>query len=191
MCPDKKCRANANKTSPSIQYALSHFYIAAAPPIGLTCKIDILNLATMNSLNRYADTVFCLMRLIVGLLFACHGGQKLLGFPPGGHGAGQGIMLVGAWIELVGGFMIAFGLLTRVAALICSGEMAVAYCMMHIGGAPEPMAKFFPILNHGEPAVIYCWVFLFIFFYGAGRLSIDALIARSRAGATTTTVGAA
>src|SRR4051812_38774414 len=88
----------------------------------------------MNALSRYADTVYCIMRLVIGLLFACHGGQKILGFPPGGHGAGEGIMLVGAWIELAGGFLIAFGLLTRIAALLASGEMAVAYFMIHAAG---------------------------------------------------------
>lgn len=131
----------------------------------------------MNSLSRYADTVYCIMRLIIGLLFACHGGQKILGFPPGGHAGEplQGMMLVGAWIELVAGFLIAFGLLTRIAAFLASGEMAVAYFMFHAGGG-----GFFPIQNHGEPAVIYCFVFLFIFFYGAGALSIDAMIARGR-----------
>ena len=132
----------------------------------------------MNSLGRYADTVYCIMRLIVGLLFACHGGQKLLGFPPGGHGAGEGIMLLGAWIELVAGFLIAFGLATRVAAFLASGMMAVAYFMAHASG------HFFPIVNKGELAVVYCFVFLFIFFYGPGRLSIDALIGRRSAGAT-------
>ncbi|MFL6518713.1 MAG: DoxX family protein [Chthoniobacterales bacterium] len=126
----------------------------------------------MNSLSRFAGPVYCLLRLIVGLLFACHGGQKLLGFPPGGHGAGEGIMYVGAIIELVGGFMVALGLLTRIAAFISSGEMAVAYFMMHAKGG------FFPIINHGEAAVLYCFVFLFIFFYGPGRWSIDALIWR-------------
>lgn len=133
----------------------------------------------MNSLGRYADTVYCIMRLIVGLLFACHGGQKLLGFPPGGHGAGEGIMLLGGWIELVGGFLIAFGLLTRVAALLASGMMAAAYFMVHAKGG------FFPIVNKGELAVLYCFVFLFIFFYGPGRWSIDALIARGKQAATT------
>ncbi len=129
----------------------------------------------MNLLNRYADTVYCLMRLIIGLLFACHGGQKILGFPPGGHGAPNDMMgLVGAWIELAGGFLVAFGLFTRIAAFISSGEMAVAYFMAHASGGA------FPIQNHGEPAVIYCWVFLFIFFYGAGRLSIDSLICRGK-----------
>lgn len=131
----------------------------------------------MNSLGRYADTVYCIMRLIVGLLFACHGGQKLLGFPPGGHGAGEGIMVIGAWIELVGGFMIALGLLTRVAAFLASGMMAAAYFMVHAKGG------FFPIVNKGELAVVYCFVFLFIFFYGSGRLSIDALIARGKGAA--------
>jgi putative oxidoreductase len=143
----------------------------------LTGKIDIVSLTAMNSLSRYADTVFCLMRLIVGLLFACHGGQKILGFPPSAHPGGplDALGLVGAWIELAGGFLIAFGLFTRIAAFISSGEMAVAYFMVHASGG------FFPIQNHGESAVIYCWVFLFIFFHGAGRWSLDALLFRKSA----------
>jgi len=132
----------------------------------------------MNSLKRFADPVYCIMRLIVGLLFACHGGQKLLGFPPGGHGAGEGIMYLGAWIELAGGFLIAFGLITRIAALISSGEMAVAYFMVHAKGG------LYPIVNHGEAAVFYCFVFLFIFFYGPGCISLDALLFKSRGTAT-------
>ena len=133
----------------------------------------------MNALNKYADTVYCIMRLIVGLMFACHGGQKILGFPPGGHGRPEDMMgMVGAWIELAGGFLIAFGLLTRVAAFIASGYMAVAYFIVHV------KMGFFPIVNHGESAVFYCWVFLFIFFYGPGRWSIDGLWCKSRATAT-------
>lgn len=139
----------------------------------------------MNSLNRFVGPVYCILRLIVGLMFACHGGQKLLGFPPGGHGTPQGLMLLGAWIELVCGFLIAFGLLTRVAAFIAAGEMAVGYFMMHVGGAPNPQAQFFPILNHGESAVLYCWIFLFIFFYGPGIWSLDMLIARNKPKAAT------
>ncbi|MGI9115343.1 MAG: DoxX family protein [Chthoniobacterales bacterium] len=145
----------------------------------------------MNALSRYADPVYCIMRLIVGLLFACHGGQKILGFPPGGHGPPADAMgILGAWIELAGGFLIAFGLLTRIAALIASGEMAYAYFFMHASGKvaammhkplTTPAQHFFPILNGGESALIYCWVFLFIFFYGPGRWSIDALFDRSRA----------
>ncbi|MBV9010183.1 MAG: DoxX family protein [Verrucomicrobia bacterium] len=128
----------------------------------------------MNALNRYADPVYCIMRFIIGLLYASHGGQKILHFPPGGHGAAEGLMLVGGWIELVCGFLIAFGLITRIAAFIASGEMAVAYFMVHAHGS------FFPIQNKGELAVALCWIFLFIVFYGPGLWSIDALMARNR-----------
>jgi len=125
----------------------------------------------MNSLDRYRDTVYCIMRLIVGLLFACHGGQKILGFPPGGHGGPEDMLgILGAWIELAGGLMVALGFLTRIAAFVSSGEMAVAYFMVHAKGG------FFPIVNHGEAAVFYCFAFLFILFYGAGHLSLDAML---------------
>ena len=144
----------------------------------------------MNSLNRFADPVYCIMRLIVGLMFACHGGQKILGFPGGGHGAAHGLMLVGGIIELVCGLMIAFGILTRLAALISSGEMAVAYFTVHaagkaLGHPPAPAEQFFPILNKGELAVVLCWLFLFMFFYGPGRWSIDALIGKRKPTAVT------
>jgi putative oxidoreductase len=144
----------------------------------------------MNGLNRFADHVYCIFRLIIGLLFACHGGQKILGFPPGGHGAGEGIFLIGAWIELVGGFLIAFGLLTRLAAFISAGEMAVAYFMVHAAGkaldhAPSSVEQFFPLLNKGEPAVLYCWCFLFFLFYGPGQWSIDALMTKRKTAGTT------
>jgi putative oxidoreductase len=125
----------------------------------------------MNSLNRFADPVYCITRLIVGLLFACHGSQKLVGFPPGGHGAPTDALgLLGAWLELVCGLLVAVGLLTRLAAFIASGEMAVAYFMVHAS------QHLFPIVNRGESAVFYCWFFFFAIFYGPGRWSIDALI---------------
>ena len=144
----------------------------------------------MNSLNRLADPVYCIMRFIVGLMFACHGGQKILGFP-GGHGGAQGLMLFGGIIELLGGLLIAVGLLTRLAAFVSSGEMAVAYFMVHaagkaVGHPPTPVEQFFPILNKGELAVVLCWLFLFMVFYGGGRWSIDALIA-GRKGTSGTT----
>jgi putative oxidoreductase len=102
-------------------------------------------------------------------------------------------MLVGGIVELVGGFMIALGLLTRLAAFISAGEMAAAYFMVHaagkaIGHQPTPTEQFFPILNKGELAVVLCWVFLFMVFYGPGRWSIDALIkGRSRSPAAVST----
>jgi putative oxidoreductase len=135
----------------------------------------------MNSLSRFADPVFCITRLIVGLLFASHGGQKILGFPPGGHGMPPGAMgSLGASIELACGLLIAFGFLTRIAAFIASGEMAVAYFMVHASGG------FFPIVNHGESAVFYCWFFFFTIFYGAGMWSVDSMLFKGGATAPAT-----
>lgn len=136
----------------------------------------------MNSLSRFADPAYCIMRLIVGLLFACHGGQKILGFPPAAKVMQLDTLgMIGGYIELIGGFLIAFGLLTRFAAVISSGMMAVAYFMAHASGG------FFPIVNRGELAVVYCFVFFFIFFYGPGRWSVDAMMGRGTP-ATTSTV---
>ena len=133
----------------------------------------------MNVLNRFADPVYCITRLIIGLMYAEHGAQKILGFPPGGHGMPPGTLgPISAWIELICGLLIAFGLLTRLAGFIASGEMAVAYFMVHAPG------NFFPIVNQGERAVFYCWFFFFAIFYGAGRWSIDALIGRRGSSST-------
>ncbi len=133
----------------------------------------------MNSLNRFADPVYCIVRLIIGLVYACHGGQKLMGFPGGGHGM-DGLAFVAGFIELIGGFLIAFGFLTRIAAFLASGEMAVAYFMFYVGVVPSLEEKFFPIMNGGELALVYCFVFFFIIFYGSGRWSIDALWGKGR-----------
>jgi len=137
----------------------------------------------MNNLNRFADPVYCLMRFVVGLLLAQHGGQLVLGMFGGMPGSDSLQTQLGGWIMLVGGFMIAFGLLTRLAAFICSGTFAYAYFTIHVAGATTAMAKFFPISsagkefsNHGELAVFYCWVFFFMVFYGSGRWSLDALL---------------
>jgi len=113
-------------------------------------------------------------------MFACHGGQKILGFPPGGRGAPTIGSLAG-WIELACELLIAFGLLTRIAAFFASGEMAVAYFMVSftgkaIGHAPDAMERILPILNKGELPVLFCFVFFFIIFYGPGHWSIDRLL---------------
>jgi putative oxidoreductase len=78
--------------------------------------------------------------------------------------------MIGGYIELICGFLIALGLFTSLAAFVASGMMAVAYFMVHAKGG------FFPIINRGEAAVLFCFVFLFIMFYGGGRFSLDALI---------------
>ena len=129
----------------------------------------------MNSLKRFSDPVYCLMRMIVGLLFACHGGQKILGFPPVAKAMQLDTLgMVGGYIELICGFLIALGLFTSLAAFLACGMMAVAYFMVHFKGG------FFPIINRGEAAVLYCFIFLFIVFYGGGRFSLDAMIFKRR-----------
>lgn len=139
----------------------------------------------MTFLNRFADPVYCIVRLIVGLVYACHGGQKLFGFPGGGHGV-DGLAFVAGIVELIAGLLIAFGLFTRIAAFFASGEMAVAYFTFYVGPVPTLEAKFFPIMNGGELALLNCWVFFFIVFYGPGRWSIDALWRQERSSAATT-----
>jgi putative oxidoreductase len=136
----------------------------------------------MSSLNRFADPVYCIVRLVIGLNYACHGGQKLLGYPGGGHGV-EGIAFVAGIVELACGLLIGFGLFTRIAAFLASGEMAVAYFMFYVGMVPTLEAKFFPIMNGGELALVNCWIFFFMIFYGSGRWSIDALWSKERSNA--------
>jgi putative oxidoreductase len=139
----------------------------------------------MNWLNRYADPVYCIVRIMIGLLFACHGTTKIFGFPPSPYGpAHNPLGLTAGWIEMVGGLLIAFGFLTRLAAFICSGEMAVAYFMTSVAGrssdhAPTIMERLLPIMNGGEFAVVLCFVFFFMVFYGPSRWSIDFLLRNS------------
>ena len=134
-------------------------------------------------IGRFSPQVFAIFRIVIGLLFACHGSQKLFGWPPSQHGGGGSLpplMLVGGWIEFLGGLMIAVGLLTGWAAFICSGEMAVAYFMVHAKHGP------IPIVNQGELAAVYSWVFLYIAAHGAGIWSVDSVIRRRRPVVVTT-----
>src|SRR5437016_4291365 len=134
-------------------------------------------------IGRFSPQVFAVFRIVVGLLFACHGSQKLLGWPPQDGGGGGGslppLIVTSGLIELVGGLMVAVGLLTGWAAFIASGEMAVAYFMAHAPKGP------IPLLNHGEPAVVYCFAFLYIAAHGAGVWSIDSMIRRRKPVVTT------
>ena len=133
----------------------------------------------MNSLNRFADPFYCIMRLVVGLMFACHGLDKIFGtFSPKAE-ALPPLMAFGGWVEIVCGFLVAFGLVTRLAALVASGEMAVAFFMVH---APRGLI---PYVNKGELAVVYCFVFFYIFLRGSGSFSIDAMMGRGKAATAT------
>ena len=124
-------------------------------------------------LGRYADVTYALLRFISGAMFTMHGTQKIFGFL-GPKMTDQPLMLVGGLIELVAGIMIAIGLQAGWAAFIASGEMAVAYFMVHAGGG------FWPFVNKGELAVLYCFVFLYIASRGSGRYSVDAALRKPR-----------
>jgi putative oxidoreductase len=131
-------------------------------------------------LGRHASTIYALLRIVSGLLFACHGAQKLFGVL-GGAGGQPGatveifsLMGLGGIIELFGGLMIALGLLTSVAAFIASGMMAVAYFMVH---APR---GFWPVQNGGELAIVYCFLFLYFAAHGSGPWGIGGLMGGSR-----------
>jgi len=118
-------------------------------------------------LGRYTDVTYALMRLIVGALFACHGAQKLFGAFGGQVMTGVPKMLAAGIIEFGGGLLIAIGLQAGFAAFVASGQMACAYFMAHASGG------FWPIVNKGELAVLYCFVFLYIASRGSGAYSVD------------------
>jgi putative oxidoreductase len=124
-------------------------------------------------LGRYAPYLFALMRIVVGFLFACHGAQKLFGVlggfgQPGATAPLFSMMGLAGIIEFFGGLLIMMGWLAGYAAFIGSGEMAAAYFMGHYPRG------FWPILNNGEPAVLFCFILLYIASKGAGTWSIDS-----------------
>jgi putative oxidoreductase len=126
-------------------------------------------------LGRFAPEGYALARIIAGLLFACHGAQKLFGVLGGQAMPLTSQMGLAGLIEFVGGLMIAAGFLTTYAAFIASGEMAFAYFQAH---APKDV---WPIRNGGEPAVLYCFFFLYAAARGSGVWSVDRLLARAAA----------
>ena len=120
-------------------------------------------------LGRYAEAIYAVMRIVVGGLFACHGAQKLFGAFGGQSMLGNPMMTFAGLVELGGGLLVALGLFAGWAAFLASGQMAVGYFMAH---APN---GFWPIVNKGELAVVYCFVFLYIAAKGAGKFSLDAM----------------
>jgi putative oxidoreductase len=125
-------------------------------------------------LGKQSEWIYALMRVVVGLLFACHGAQKLFGVLGGEQKLSDPLPLAAGIIEFLGGLMVAMGLHAAYAAFIASGTMAVAYFKVH---APR---GFWPIENRGELAVVYCFVFLYIAARGSGILSLDALMGKKR-----------
>jgi len=118
-------------------------------------------------LSKYESQIYAILRIITGFLFMWHGLQKVLGYPPIGVHLPMHILIFGGGVELLGGFLIMIGLWTRWAAFIASGEMAYAYWSVHGTHA------LLPLVNMGELAILYCFLFLFIAAKGSGMLSID------------------
>lgn len=127
-------------------------------------------------LTSWSPRILSVLRIIVGFLFLWHGTQKLFGFPPSQSGGGS--LSTTAWIggilELGGGILIMVGLFTRWTAFILSGLMAVAYFGWHASNG------FLPLVNRGELAVIYCFVFFYFWFAGGGPWSLDSLFKKSQ-----------
>ena len=122
---------------------------------------------------RYAPYVLSIVRIVVALLFFEHGLAKIFGFPQGpALPFDFSLHWFSGVIEFAGGALLTIGLFSRFAAFIVSGEMAFAYFMSH---APH---SFFPLLNRGDGAVLYCFIFLYLAFAGPGPWSVDALIRR-------------
>jgi len=125
----------------------------------------------MKWLTGYADHAYALLRIMTGSMFAFHGMQKILGIlstfqpPPGTQ------LWFGGFIELVGGLAVLLGYRTRLAAFLCSGMMAVAYFQFHWKLQFGP--KFFPAINEGELAALYCFVFLYLASRGGVKWCLD------------------
>jgi putative oxidoreductase len=119
---------------------------------------------------EWSPRMLSILRIVVGLLFLQHGLSKYFGFPAPSPASFQvfGFLGLAGAIEIVASVLVTIGLFTRAAAFIASGEMAVAYFMVHF---PK---SFFPLVNGGDAAVLYCFVFLFLAVAGGGIWSIDA-----------------
>src|ERR1700684_1940598 len=128
-------------------------------------------MSSLDRVSKYAPEVLSIIRIVVGLLFLEHGTSKLFDFP---HGPVQpalnSLLGVQGVIELVGGVLFIAGFLTRPVAFILAGDMAVAYFMAH---SPK---ESFPMLNGGDGAILYCFIFLIYFVAGPGRWAADGSV---------------
>jgi len=119
-------------------------------------------------MKAYQEQTYALLRITTGFMFLFHGTQKMLGFPPASYDPPAHILYVAGPIELIGGVLIMIGLFTAPVAFLASGLMAAAYWMAHFGAE-----KYLPIMNGGDAAVMYCFIFLYISTKGSGIWSVD------------------
>ena len=133
----------------------------------------------MRFLRAHEPQVYAALRIVAGFLFLWHGMEKVVGFPePMPPGVPAFIAWIAGPIELFGGILVRIGLFTRPAAFLSSGLMAFAYWMGH-GGNPQNFTDhgwkaIFPAVNHGDPAILYCFIFLYVAARGPGVWSVDA-----------------
>ena len=136
----------------------------------------------MHFMSRFSELGLALLRIVAGLLFMQHGVQKLFGWfggmgAPGATAELFSMMGLAGVLETFGGLLIVLGLFTRPVAFVLAGEMAVAYFMAHLPQGPVPL------LNGGELAVLYCFIYLFFATNGPGQFSLDAMMGRNRSDA--------
>lgn len=132
--------------------------------------------AISNLMYSKSPIILSVLRFVTGLTFVEHGTQKLFNFPPSDHGTVAIMSLIGlaGLLEFLLGALVAAGLFSRIAAFILSGEMAFAYFMAHF---PK---SFFPTLNGGDAAILFCFIFLYIAFAGGGSISLDKMIFKKK-----------
>ena len=138
---------------------------------------------TYDQLTSWAPRILGAFRIIAGAMFACYGAMKLFGafggIPPGA--APWWIIWIAGPLEFFGGVLLALGLFTRPVAFLCSGLMAVAYFYGHFWPYVGKPLGFFPIVNQGTDAILFCWIWLYIFAAGPGAWAVDNAIGRRRA----------
>jgi putative oxidoreductase len=132
----------------------------------------------MNRLYGWMDStrplILSILRIVTALVFLQYGLSKAFGFPDHGPPSLTALLMVAAALESVGSVMLVLGAYTRIVAFILSGEMAVAYFMAH---APR---SFYPIVNGGNAAILFCFVFLYLAFAGGGPLSLDRILLKQK-----------
>ena len=122
----------------------------------------------MGFLSKYSPQILGVVRIVVGLLFLEHGLMKIVGFPaPMGHGPLPPMIMAAGIIELLGGALLILGLFSRIAAFVCSGEMAFAYFLAHF---PKGI---YPAMNGGEDAILFCFIFLYLAAAGPGAFAVN------------------
>ena len=151
-------------------------YSAAQSEVTRLTEVD-LNLSESER-AIWTPRMLSVLRIVTGLLYFEHGTNKIFGWPPAARAAAPYVLTslngVAGIIETFGGLLLLLGLMTRPVAFLAAGEMAVAYFKVHI------VRSIFPIANGGDNVVLFCFIYLYLVFAGAGPWSLDAMIARRR-----------